>query len=328
MSRKQSTLLPTETVNNEKARNAVPQALQALVTQTDKDGNALPIAAPQYAVESKSVSQKGMLQRFLTCCLQSISYGIYDKDIDMKPLPGTGKIRTESASSLSTVSTGVDDDTPRSSEDPNRAKPIVMPKLIRPARYSGKKCLVLDLDETLVHSSFQPVKQASFAIPVSIEGVAHRVYVIKRPGVDEFLKSLSEHYELVVYTASLAKYADPLLDKLDPFNYITHRLFRESCVFHEGHFVKDLDLLNRELSQTIIIDNSPNSYIFHNDNAIGCTSFIDDPSDVEMWELCDFLKSHKDHEDVRRVCGNWKSWVKKNSTSAPKYRRPASLALM
>ena len=34
-------------------------------------------------------------------------------------------------------------------------------------------------------------------------------------GVDEFLKRVSEHYEVVVYTASLSKYADPLLDELD-----------------------------------------------------------------------------------------------------------------
>ena len=50
------------------------------------------------------------------------------------------------------------------------------------AKDSQKKCLALDLDETLVHSSFQPVKIASFTIPVNIEGVTHNVYVIKRPG--------------------------------------------------------------------------------------------------------------------------------------------------
>ena len=34
-------------------------------------------------------------------------------------------------------------------------------------RNRGKKTLVLDLDETLVHSSFQPVKQESLILPVS-----------------------------------------------------------------------------------------------------------------------------------------------------------------
>jgi RNA polymerase II subunit A small phosphatase-like protein len=44
---------------------------------------------------------------------------------------------------------------------------------------------------------------------------------------------------------------------------ISHRLFRENCVFHDGHYVKDLSLLHRDLKQTIIVDNSTMSYIFH-----------------------------------------------------------------
>ena len=63
----------------------------------------------------------------------------------------------------------------------------------RPARYPntkgisphhvGRKCLALDLDETLVHSSFQPVPQANYVIPVTIDGIVHNVFVIKRPGM-------------------------------------------------------------------------------------------------------------------------------------------------
>ena len=34
-------------------------------------------------------------------------------------------------------------------------------------------------------------------------------------GVDQFLKRMGALYEIVIYTASLSKYADPLLDKLD-----------------------------------------------------------------------------------------------------------------
>ena len=60
-----------------------------------------------------------------------------------------------------------------------------------------------------------------------------------------------------------------------------------------GHYVKDLDLLSRDLTQSIIIDNSPMSYIFHPHNAIDCGSFIDDPSDIEMWQLAGILTSPK-----------------------------------
>jgi TFIIF-interacting CTD phosphatase-like protein len=43
---------------------------------------------------------------------------------------------------------------------------------------------------------------------------------------------------VIIFTASLPQYANPLLDRLDPKGYITGRLFREHCTFHEGYFVK------------------------------------------------------------------------------------------
>lgn len=181
----------------------------------------------------------------------------------------------------------------------------------------GKKCLALDLDETLVHSSFQPVPHASYVIPVTIEGIVHNVFVIKRPGVDEFMRRVGEHYEVLVYTASLSKYADPLLDKLDIHKVISNRLFRENCVFHDGHYVKDLSLLNRDLKHTIIIDNSPMSYVFHPENAIDCGTFIDDLQDVEMWQLADFLIAIKDCDDVRLFCRHWREWCRNNPSSIP-----------
>ena len=112
--------------------------------------------------------------------------------------------------------------------------------LLPPAQppLKGRKCLVLDLDETLVHSSFKILNQADFTIPVEIEGQYHNVYVIKRPGVDAFMKRVGELYEVVVFTASVSKYGDPLLDQLDIHHVVHHRLFRESCYNHQGNYVK------------------------------------------------------------------------------------------
>ena len=55
------------------------------------------------------------------------------------------------------------------------------------ARDAGKPCLVLDLDETLVHSSFKPVPNPDYIIPVEIDGSMTDVYVLKRPWVDFFM---------------------------------------------------------------------------------------------------------------------------------------------
>lgn len=67
------------------------------------------------------------------------------------------------------------------------------------------------------------------------------------------------------------QYADPVADLLDRWGVFRARLFRESCVFHRGNYVKDLNKLGRDLQQIIIVDNSPASYIFHPDNAVRYT---------------------------------------------------------
>ncbi|CAN9260697.1 unnamed protein product [Alternaria sp. RS040] len=157
-------------------------------------------------------------------------------------------------------------------------------------RFQGKKCLVLDLDETLVHSSFKILHQADFTIPVEIEGQYHNVYVIKRPGVDQFMKRVGELYEVVVFTASVSKYGDPLLDQLDIHGVVHHRLFRESCYNHQGNYVKDLSQIGRDLKDTIIIDNSPTSYIFHPQHAVPISSWFSDAHDNELLDLIPVLE--------------------------------------
>jgi RNA polymerase II subunit A small phosphatase-like protein len=151
--------------------------------------------------------------------------------------------------------------------------------------HDGRKTLVLDLDETLVHSSFKPVSHYDFTIMVEVEGKLCTVYVIKRPGVDRFLQAMSRIFEVMVFTASLRKYADPLLDILDPNNTIKYRRYRESCRQMEGGLVKDLTMLGRDLSKTIIIDNSPHSYMLQPNNAIPIGSFIDDMRDRQLLDL-------------------------------------------
>lgn len=166
---------------------------------------------------------------------------------------------------------------------------------------SGRKCLVLDLDETLVHSSFKMIQNADFIVPVEIDGTVHKVYVIKRPGVDEFMRQMGLIYEVVVFTASLSKYADPVLDMLDIHHSVRHRLFRESCYNHKGNYVKDLSQLGRDVGKSIIIDNSPASYIFHPNNAVPVSSWFNDPHDTELTDLMPFLADLANVDDVRAV---------------------------
>ncbi|CAN9515256.1 unnamed protein product [Ophioblennius macclurei] len=162
----------------------------------------------------------------------------------------------------------------------------------------GKICVVIDLDETLVHSSFKPINNADFIVPVEIEGTTHQVYVLKRPHVDQFLQRMGELFECVLFTASLAKYADPVTDLLDLGGVFRARLFRESCVFHQGCYVKDLSRLGRDLNKTLILDNSPASYIFHPNNAVPVVSWFDDVDDAELLNLLPVFEELSQAEDV------------------------------
>ncbi|KAL7411272.1 NLI interacting factor [Mrakia frigida] len=178
------------------------------------------------------------------------------------------------------------------------ARPLLPPMS---EAHKGRKCLVLDLDETLLHSSFKLIPQADYIVPVEIESQTHNVYVIKRPGVDNFLKRMGEIYEVVIFTASLSKYADPVLDMLDIHRVVSHRLFRESCYNHKGNYIKDLSQLGRPVDETIIIDNSPVCYSFHPSNAVPISTWFNDPHDSELSDLLGFLADLATVEDVRGV---------------------------
>lgn len=165
-------------------------------------------------------------------------------------------------------------------------------------RHKGRKTLILDLDETLVHSSFKTTITSDLIITVDINGFDHAVYVLKRPGVAQFLEAVAEDFEVVVFTASLSKYANPLLDIIDPERYISDRLFRQHCTFFNGSYVKDLSLLGRDLNDIIIVDNSPMAYSFNPDNAVPITSWFDDKNDTELTEMIPLLKALSKEKSV------------------------------
>ena len=129
-----------------------------------------------------------------------------------------------------------------------KEEPLLPPK---EKEFENKKTLVLDLDETLVHSRAR-----------------------------EFIINLSKHFELVIFTASIPKYASPLLDILDKEKSIKHRLYREQCTFINGLYIKDLKRLNRPLKDLIIVDNSPLAFAFNEENGL--------PIIIQMMNLIKF----------------------------------------
>jgi RNA polymerase II subunit A small phosphatase-like protein len=149
---------------------------------------------------------------------------------------------------------------------------------------------VLDLDETLVHASFQPVDNFDYTFPICIKGKEYQMYVRKRPYMEELLNAVAKKFEVVVFTASMTEYASEVLDRIDPTGtLIHHRLYRQHCTNTNGLFVKDLSLLGRPLERVVIVDNSPTAFLWHPRNAIQCTSWFDDNSDSELNDLISLM---------------------------------------
>ena len=177
------------------------------------------------------------------------------------------------------------------------------PVLALRARDEFPNTLVLDLDETLVHSNLENTEEPfDFSFPVLFNGQDHEVRVAKRPHLETFMDFVSERFEIVVFTASQRVYADKLLDVLDPKNkWFKHRIFRDSCVSYEGNFMKDLTVLGRDLKKTIIIDNSPQAFSLQVDNGIPIESWYDDQTDNHLLSLLPILDELCRAEDVRDV---------------------------
>ncbi|KAI9481810.1 HAD-like domain-containing protein [Coemansia mojavensis] len=176
-------------------------------------------------------------------------------------------------------------------------RPYALP---RKTRSCPPITLVLDLDETLVHCALTKVDNADIVFPVEYNGINYDVYCRLRPGYLEFLERASALFEVVVFTASQQVYADRLLNLIDPDRkFIRHRLFRDSCVYVNTNYVKDLGILGRDESKMLLVDNCPQAFAYQQSNGVPIESWYEDKSDRELLRLMEFLETLVGVDDVR-----------------------------
>ena len=180
--------------------------------------------------------------------------------------------------------------------------------------------VVLDMDETLIHSVFkqdggeedETYRQAETRQSAELKGNESfdvslddgTVTVILRPGVQDFLDEAAKLYNIYIFTAATQDYADLVLDHLDPQNEIfVDRFYRPQCTrTRQNYFIKDLSKISDDLSRVVLVDNNPICFAPQPKNGIWVPSFYDDPNDdVLMRTLPNFLRELDDTNDVREV---------------------------
>jgi len=171
-----------------------------------------------------------------------------------------------------------------------------------PVRFPGRKTLVLDLDETLVHC-VTCEEGGDAKVVFSVQGRSVEAAVRVRPFAQACLQVASQLFEVVIFTASLSSYADRVLDLLDPSGeLIQHRLYRENCLMTEGYYVKDLRVLcGRKLRDIVLVDNSVFSAAYQLENWVEVVSWYSDPGDTELLTLLRWLPKFAKSSDVRSV---------------------------
>ncbi|KAI6248387.1 Nuclear envelope morphology protein 1 [Erysiphe necator] len=181
-----------------------------------------------------------------------------------------------------------------------------------------QKTLILDLDETLIHSMAKGGRMSTGnMVEVKLQtvlmagentslGLQHPIlyWVNKRPHCDEFLRLVCKWYNLIIFTASVQEYADPVIDLLEQDRKLfSGRYYRQHCTQRQGAYIKDLSSIEPDLSKVIILDNSPLSYMFHPENAIPIEGWINDPTDNNLLHLIPLLESLQYVTDVRTFLG-------------------------
>lgn len=83
-----------------------------------------------------------------------------------------------------------------------------------------------------------------------------------------------------------------MAEKLDPYVlYLPYKLFREATGFSDGHIVKDLTNLNRDLKKVVLLDVNKDNASLQPDNAVIMPKWDGKPGDRGLVEMIPFLES-------------------------------------
>ena len=180
--------------------------------------------------------------------------------------------------------------------------------------FTTKKAIEEPFSDKLLPDPLEyPMLQPKYTVVLEITGTLvksdwthkHGWRFQKRPGLDIFLSQIGyPNFEVVIWTVENGMTFYNIINGMDPNGqYIMYRLFRDATRFKNGHHVKELGCLNRDLKKVIVIDWNKDSTQDNPDNALTLPKWNGDMSDRSLFGLAQFLHEIKDSDvdDVRDV---------------------------
>jgi TFIIF-interacting CTD phosphatase-like protein len=176
-----------------------------------------------------------------------------------------------------------------------------------------KKLLILDLDETLIYATEQPLERKA-------DFVAGPYFVYKRPFVDEFMAYCFENFDVAVWTTSTASYSAAIVENLvKPPHTLQFVWARDRCTWaydedtREQFLAKKLDKLKKRgfrLESIVVIDDTPAAWRNSYGNLVRVSRFEGEESDDELKSLPTYLDFLKGQDNVRTIeKRNWRAKI-------------------
>ena len=160
---------------------------------------------------------------------------------------------------------------------------------------------MFDRDETLIHCELKEIDSAQKKIKIKMSASLEKTIGLNiRPNFKKSILKIKEKYHVVMFTASLQKYADAVMNEIDPTGSLfEYRLYRNNCtqikVENQIYYIKDLRVFkNISLDDIVIIDNSVLSFAFHLDNGIPILPYYSGSDEKEMKCLVQLLEKLAD----------------------------------
>ncbi|XP_034656501.1 CTD nuclear envelope phosphatase 1 [Drosophila subobscura] len=172
-----------------------------------------------------------------------------------------------------------------------------------------RKTLVLDMDDTMMKAILKKSLEADiernvpFDYRFTLFDNYYTIFVYKRPHLDYFLDTVSQWYNVMVYTTATKFYADPILDFLDNGRGILKkRMYRHNCRCISKVRIKPLSLAFTDLSSVVLVDNSIMECTYNKGNAIKIPNYvIGSLIDNNLLALLPFLDCLRFVDDVRSI---------------------------